>query len=142
LISAGILISEPPGPGVETLAGVLGQCTALTHLDLNNNGISESGTDFLAGVLTQGPALTHHLLDNNWIGHGGTAILAGVLGHTNHEVMTLYDSNCAPTDACAALDHAQGAALTHLDLSINQIGTVGEGRLRDCWCGETSDLFL
>jgi hypothetical protein len=36
---------------------VLGQCRALAHLDLSQNGIRDSGTQRLAGVLAQCPAL-------------------------------------------------------------------------------------
>jgi hypothetical protein len=37
---------------------------------------------------------------------------------------------------------AQCPALAHLDLHYNDIGTVGEGRLRASWRGQASDLRL
>ncbi len=36
----------------------------------------------------------------------------------------------------------QCAALAHLNLRNNQMGTVGEGRLRAPWRGQTSGLVL
>jgi hypothetical protein len=47
--------------GADSLAGVLGQCTALTHLDLSYNWICKSpgAEERLAGVLAQCPALVH-----------------------------------------------------------------------------------
>ncbi len=55
--------------GTDSLAGVLGQCTVLTHLDLNYNWICKSpGTEEkLAGVLVQYPALVHLNLSDNAI---------------------------------------------------------------------------
>jgi hypothetical protein len=43
----------------ESLAGVLGQCTALAHLDLSWNEIETGGAESLAGVLGQCAALAH-----------------------------------------------------------------------------------
>jgi hypothetical protein len=37
---------------------------------------------------------------------------------------------------------AQCIALAYLDLGYNQIGAVGEERLRASWRGEASGLFL
>ena len=42
---------EMHGQVVERLAGVLAQCTALAHLDLNGNDIGAGGAERLAGVL-------------------------------------------------------------------------------------------
>jgi len=40
------------GPsGAERLAGVLGQCASLAHLDLSNNQIGPDGAESFAGVL-------------------------------------------------------------------------------------------
>ena len=47
--------------GADSLAGVLGQYTALTHLDLSYNWICKSpgAEERLAGVLAQCPAMVH-----------------------------------------------------------------------------------
>jgi hypothetical protein len=37
---------------------------------------------------------------------------------------------------------AQCTALAHLDLRTNDIGTVGQGRLRASWRGQASGLRL
>jgi hypothetical protein len=52
------------------------------------------------------------VLGHNQIGPGGAERLTGVL--------------------------VQCAALTHLDLCANGIGTVGRGRLQASWCGQAS----
>ena len=43
--------------GSERLAGVLGQCRELVHLNLHGNKIGSAGAEWLAGVLTQCAAL-------------------------------------------------------------------------------------
>ena len=55
--------------GADSLAGVLGQCTALTHLDLSYNWICKSpgAEERLAGVLVQCPGLVHLNLSDNVI---------------------------------------------------------------------------
>jgi Ran GTPase-activating protein (RanGAP) involved in mRNA processing and transport len=98
------------------LAGVLGQCPALAHLDLSGNGIGPDGAKSLAGVLGQCTALMHLDLSGNHIGPAGAESLAGVLG--------------------------QCPALAHLDLGDNDIGTFGQGRLRASWRGQASGLRL
>ena len=45
--------------GTERLAGVLGQCAALAHLNLNGNKIGEEGAERLARVLGQCLPLAH-----------------------------------------------------------------------------------
>ena len=85
--------------GAEILAGVLGQCAALAHLNLSLNRIGSRGAKSLAGVLAQCTALAHLNLRGNDIGNDGAGRLAGVLG------------KCA--------------ALAHLDLQANEIGTAG-----------------
>jgi len=44
--------------GAESLAGVLGQCASLAHLNLSYNEIGDGGAESFAGVLTQCTALT------------------------------------------------------------------------------------
>jgi hypothetical protein len=96
---------------------VLGQCTALTHLNLWANNIGDAGIESIVGVLPQCAALVSlDLGDNEGEGlqNGGVARLARVL--------------------------TQCTALTHLDLSCNYIVTVGQGKLRDSWCGPAEGL--
>jgi hypothetical protein len=50
---------------------VLGQCTALAHLDLSFNEIGDAGAESLAGVLAQCPALAYLDLQDNDIGTVG-----------------------------------------------------------------------
>ena len=42
-----------------SIAGVLGQCTTLTHLDLSGNAIGDAGVESLGGVLAQYRELVH-----------------------------------------------------------------------------------
>ena len=63
--------------GAERLAGVLGQCRELVHLNLDSNRIDAGGTERLAGVLGQ---LAHLDLRSNFIGAGAAESLSGVLG--------------------------------------------------------------
>jgi Leucine-rich repeat (LRR) protein len=102
--------------GVERLAGFLVQYPSLTHLNLSDNGIFNSGTERLAGVLGQCQALAHLDLGGNQIRDAGAERLEGVL--------------------------VQCTALVHLDLSYNHIGAAGKGRLRASWCGQASALLL
>jgi Ran GTPase-activating protein (RanGAP) involved in mRNA processing and transport len=103
--------------GAESLAGGLGQCSALAHLSLRgnvSNNIRAAGAERLAGVLGQCAALTHLDLRYNVIYNKGALILAGVL--------------------------PQCAALTRLDFRDNGISAVGGGRLRGSWRGQASGL--
>jgi len=45
---------------------VLGQCAALAHLDLGDNGMGEPGAESIVGVIAQCPALAHLNLRNNF----------------------------------------------------------------------------
>eukprot|EP00961_Rhodomonas_salina_P199217 2687255-Rhodomonas_salina.3 len=85
------------------LAGVLGECGSLAHLDLSTAGISAAGAGRLARVLGQSRGLAHLNLCRNRIGAEGVGMLAGVL--------------------------AECKELTHLDLSQNRIGSKGAGLL-------------
>jgi Ran GTPase-activating protein (RanGAP) involved in mRNA processing and transport len=56
------------GPaGAESLAGVLGQCAALAHLDLWDNQIGPAGAASIAGVLWQCTVLADLVLSENGI---------------------------------------------------------------------------
>jgi hypothetical protein len=60
---------------------VLAQCASLAHLDLSSkNGIGDAGAESLAGVLGHCSALAHLNLSGNWIKAAGVESLAGVLG--------------------------------------------------------------
>ena len=54
--------------GAGRLAGVLGQCASLAHLDLACNDIGAEGAGRLAGVLGQCASLAHLNLADNHIG--------------------------------------------------------------------------
>ena len=58
---------------------MLGQCGAVAHLNLQDNGIGADGAGRLAGVLGQCGALAHLDLGSNGIGADGAGRLAGVL---------------------------------------------------------------
>ena len=68
------------GQDAERLAGVLGQCRELVHLNLSGNSIGAGGAESFAEVLAQCAALAHLDLGWNQIGPGGAQRLAGVLG--------------------------------------------------------------
>jgi Ran GTPase-activating protein (RanGAP) involved in mRNA processing and transport len=60
---------------------VLGQCAALTHLDLSDNVIEDAGAASLAEVPGMCAALAHLNLSQNEIEDAGAERLAGVMGH-------------------------------------------------------------
>jgi hypothetical protein len=63
---------EMKGPDAERLAGVLGQCPALAHLDLGGNPtFGAAGAESLARVLAQCLALARLVLGFNHIGDAG-----------------------------------------------------------------------
>ena len=97
--------------GVGSLAGLLGQCSSLTKLNLAGNGIGDEGAGMLAGVLGQCSSLATLSLQWNRIGAEGAGMLAGVLG--------------------------QCSSLTKLDLSRNDIDDDGIAMLRKCWPGDS-----
>jgi len=101
--------------GEGTLPGMLGQCRALTHLNLGYNWIRKGRVECLAGVLGQCTVLASLNLRCNGI-RNGTERLAGVLG--------------------------QCPALAHVDLSQNYIDDTGKGSLRTSWRGQGSGLVL
>ena len=92
------------GHDAERLAGVLAQCPALAHLDLNCNwNFGAAGAKGLARGLGQCAALTHLNLGYNQLGDAGAESVAGVL--------------------------AQCSALAHVNLCNNRIGALGAWRL-------------
>ena len=76
------------------VAGVLVQCSTLTHLNLNNNEMGSGGAERLSEVLAQCTAMAHLDLSSNRIRAAGAESLEGVL--------------------------TQCAALAHLDLHGNR----------------------
>eukprot|EP00961_Rhodomonas_salina_P000266 3603-Rhodomonas_salina.1 len=62
------------------LAGVLGECKALTGLCLSYNDIGDEGVDRLAVILGECKALARLDLTDNNIGDEGAGRLAGMLG--------------------------------------------------------------
>jgi Ran GTPase-activating protein (RanGAP) involved in mRNA processing and transport len=95
---------------------VLGQCTALAHLNLGDNQIGPAGAESLAGVLGQCTALDHLNLSTNDIGEAGAESLSEVLG--------------------------QCTALTLLNLQDNYIDAVWEEWFRTWWHGPAWHLHL
>ena len=67
LISATMTLEQPG----QSISRIMRQCTALAHLDLQNNDFEEKEAESLAGVLVQCPALAHLDLSNNQIGPDG-----------------------------------------------------------------------
>jgi Ran GTPase-activating protein (RanGAP) involved in mRNA processing and transport len=120
-------LCEMQGQNVERLAGVLGHCAELTHINLSYNGLGADGTGRLAGVLGQCAALAHLDLSNNNVRAAGTASLAGVLGqcaglaHLNLSNNMIYD---AGAESLAGV-LAQCAGLAHLNLCNNMIYDAG-----------------
>ena len=112
------------GQDAESLAGVLGQCPALAHLqcrelvhlNLSGNWIHDAGTESLAGVLGQCAALAH-------------LNLSGIIKWTQVGQKVLQE--------CWG-----SAQRWFTSISANDIGTVGEERLRASWCGQASGLVL
>ena len=84
------------------LAGVLGQCGSLAHLNLSRNRIRDEGAGRLAGVMGKCWSLAHLDLGWNKIGAEGAGRLAEVLG--------------------------QCRSLAHLDLSHSELGKLWEKR--------------
>jgi Leucine-rich repeat (LRR) protein len=122
---------EMKGQDAERLAGVLGQCRELVHLNLSDNQIGPDGAERLAGVLAQCPALAHLDLCGNQIGPTGADSLAGVLGQC--AALSHLDLSCNDMGSNPPRNRSGGAeklagvlgqctALAHLDISWNQIG--------------------
>ncbi len=115
----------------ERLAGVLGRCAALAHLDLRcNYHFGEVGTERLTGVLGQCRELVHLNLSGNQFGVVG-ARLEGVLVQCPvmvHLDLRYHGICVAGTDTFAGV-LTQCPALAHLNLSVNHIGDAGVERL-------------
>ncbi len=129
--------------GAERLAGVLGQCRKLVHLNLSVNKIGAGGTESLAGVLPQCPALAHLHLSDNGIGAGGAERLAGVLSQCTALVhLNVGFNRIGPAGAeSLAGVLAQCPALAHLNLCNDDSGCIF--CRRSDWCDrETSLAFI
>jgi Ran GTPase-activating protein (RanGAP) involved in mRNA processing and transport len=115
--------------GAESLAGVLGQCAALAHLNLSYNGIEAAGAERLAGALAQCPALAHlNLSDNSKINAGGAERFAGVLAQCTALSRLDLCGNRIGEGGTESLAGvlSQCPALAHLDLMDNYIGFGAE----------------
>eukprot|EP00961_Rhodomonas_salina_P261600 3535689-Rhodomonas_salina.1 len=126
--------SETPALAAEevgTLAGVVGECKALVHLDLKQNRIGAEGARRLAGVLGECKALAYLDLSYNDIGAEGAGSLAGMLGGCKALAHLVLSWNGIRAEGAGMLAGALGKckALAHLDLSRNGIGTEGAGCL-------------
>jgi hypothetical protein len=75
-------------PGGGSLAGVLGQCIALTHLDLCGKDIERDGAGSLAEVLGQSTAMTHLDLSHNVIDETGSESLSEEWWSSAHRWLT------------------------------------------------------
>lgn len=134
------------------LAGVLGQCPALSHLDLSGSAVGalvarddvseevfvphgetlwmKGGAGvcaILARGLMQSPWLSEINLSFNQIGPVGAESLADVIGQYPSLVkidLHTNDIRCRGTESLAGL-LAHFTALTHLNLRDNQIGPHG-----------------
>jgi Ran GTPase-activating protein (RanGAP) involved in mRNA processing and transport len=134
------------GQDAESLAGVLAQCPALEHLDLNHNyDFGAAGPERLAGVLGQCTALAHLALEGCYICDAGAQSLAGVLGQcTALAYLNLSYNRIGDAGAeSVAGVLAQGTPLAILCLWGNfSIGSVASGMVRASWRGQASDLII
>eukprot|EP00288_Rhodomonas_lens_P019679 CAMPEP_0177690486 /NCGR_PEP_ID=MMETSP0484_2-20121128/791_1 /TAXON_ID=354590 /ORGANISM="Rhodomonas lens, Strain RHODO" /LENGTH=175 /DNA_ID=CAMNT_0019201031 /DNA_START=33 /DNA_END=556 /DNA_ORIENTATION=- len=62
--------------GAAKLAGLLGNCNGLVHLDLRRNEIGDEGASLLSAALGECKRLAHLNLKNNDIGPEGAGILS------------------------------------------------------------------
>lgn len=146
--------------GARTAAkSIRGQCTALTHLDLQANHIGDAGLQAWAAVLAEntklhhlvlsengvsavglrsvaaemrGPRLLRHLdVSRNNLGDEGTVSVASLLSSSTAHLTSLNLSSTKLADTTAALGDALGkcTALRHLDLGQNTLRGWGMQRL-------------
>ena len=122
---------EMKGQDTERLAGVLGQCAVLSHLNLCCNPIGAKGAGKLSGVLAQSSALAYLNLSRNELSDDGAGRLAGVMGQLRALVHLDLSRNCINANGAWRLAGVLGQcpALAHLDLSGNGIRDDGAGRL-------------
>ena len=105
--------------GVHALAEVLHMTPALTHLSLCNGGISDPGAIAIANVLQSNCRLTHLSLPLNWIGGIGLGALAKSL-QTNRALKYLdLRDNFVDDSVAETLAQAlkSECVLTYLDVS-------------------------
>jgi Ran GTPase-activating protein (RanGAP) involved in mRNA processing and transport len=118
-------------PGVEYLAGVLGQCKGLRHIDLYANQCGDDGVNILVDAIEKCPNIDSIVLGANNIGPAGIERLARVfkywqnlfnidlccnqIGNTGVESLALVLPNCKN--------------MSHLNLAYNQIGPEGARHL-------------
>jgi len=110
-----------------TIASVVVQCSALTHLDLGLNWMGPNGAERLGAVLGQRTTLTHLNLSGNLIGPAGAQSLARVLGNFTALVHLDLSGNDIGQEGEQSLVGVlvHSTRLTHLDLGFNEIGADG-----------------
>lgn len=130
--------------GVAILAESLRYNTMINTLELSSNGISEDGINDLSEALKVNVALHQLRLSNNQIRAGGAVALAsalrinstlGILDITSNYIGGYYDKGVfvATPDGSTAIAAAlkENTALTHLSLSLNNIGDTDATALAD-----------
>lgn len=121
------------------LAGVLAQCPALSHLNLERNYIRGVGAGWLAPVLVQ-CTLSWLSLGRNEIGDEGASRLAGVVRQCLSLSFLNVGKNKVGAEGVGKLVEVCGD-ITQLDLSENEIGDEGAGRLAEA-LGQCPTLCL
>jgi Ran GTPase-activating protein (RanGAP) involved in mRNA processing and transport len=113
---------------------VQGQCKLLTKLDLKNNNIGPEGIESLTAVLGKCNALTFLDLSENELGDTGIKYLAPVLAQLGQRgsltILKLGGNQISPTGVESLVPVLKKCSfLSHLDLSYNNIGPLGAGKL-------------
>lgn len=112
----------------------LGQCKLLTKLDLKNNNIGPKGIESLTAVLGVCNALIFLDLSENELGDTGIKYLAPVLAQLGQRgsltILKLGGNQISPTGVESLVPVLEKCgSLSHLDLSYNNIGPLGAGKL-------------
>ena len=74
-LSENWIVTDKVTDGSGRIAGVLGQCPSLTHLDIGCNQFGPTGAESFAGVLAKCTTLVHLDLEYNRIGPDGAESL-------------------------------------------------------------------
>lgn len=101
---------------------MLGECKALTCLDLGGNYVADEGAGRLAEVLGECHALAHLVLGSNDICDEGVRRLAGVLGECRALLHRHLSENCFGAEGAEKLAKVlgEGRALAYLDVTARQ----------------------
>ena len=130
--------------GATSLFQVLSVNTTLTHLNLSNNNIGDSGSPSLFLVLSVNTTLTHLNLSNNGIGDSGAASLSGALSDNVTLTHLNLSSNGICASGAASLSQALSVntTLTHLNLKWNVVGASGAASLSEALSVNTTLTHL